>query len=141
MHSSREDYILAIYRLTKDEEFVHSVAIAKTLQVSRASVSEMIKKLSQENYISFIDHKIKLTKKGIEKAQSIISSHRLWEYFLIEHLQMPWEEAHQEADLLEHVTSDSLKAALNKYLNYPDSCPSGHKIWSNKPRKKKNTDS
>lgn len=131
MNSSREDYIITIYRLTKDEEFVNSVTIAKALDVSRASVSEMIKKLSQEDFISFIDNKIKLTKKGKDKAKKIVSRHRLWEYFLVEHLKMSWEEAHKEADLLEHVTSKSLKIALNKYLNYPDSCPQGHKIWNN----------
>ena len=132
MNSSREDYLIGIYRLTKGEKnFVNSVTLAKHLGVSRASVSEMVKKLTAEDLISFIDNKIELTEKGTERAKNLISSHRLWEIFLIDHLDMTFDEAHEQAHHLEHVTGEALKLALNKYLDYPTHCPSGKKIWEN----------
>lgn len=131
MNSSREDYIIAIYRLTKQADFVNSVTIAKKLGVSRASVSEMVKKLCDDGLINFEQNKISLTESGMVKARDIISRHRLWEYFLTEILGMSYEEAHEQADLLEHVTGENLKDALNEYLNYPELSPSGNIIWDN----------
>ncbi|HHT24820.1 MAG TPA: metal-dependent transcriptional regulator [Clostridiaceae bacterium] len=131
MNSSREDYIIAIYRLTKQAGFVNSVTIAKTLGVSRASVSEMVKKLCEDNLINFEQNKISLTESGMVKARNIISCHRLWEYFLTEILGMSYDEAHEQADLLEHVTGENLKDALNEYLNFPELSPRGNVIWDN----------
>lgn len=131
MNSSREDYIIAIYRLTKKVDFVNSVTIAKQLGVSRASVSEMVKKLCEDELINFEHNKISLTEAGMIKARNIISCHRLWEYFLTELLGMSYEEAHEQADLLEHVTGETLKDALNEYLNYPELSPRGNVIWDN----------
>jgi len=41
------------------------------------------------------------------------------------------DQAHAQADLLEHVTSDALKDALNEYLDYPAVSPRGNVIWDN----------
>ncbi|NLM19256.1 MAG: metal-dependent transcriptional regulator [Clostridiaceae bacterium] len=131
MNSSREDYIIAIYRLTKRADFVNSVTIAKKLGVSRASVSEMVKKLCEDGLINFEQNKISLTESGMVKARNIISCHRLWEYFLTEILGMSYDVAHEQADLLEHVTGANLKDALNEYLNYPELSPRGNVIWDN----------
>ncbi|HHU54000.1 MAG TPA: metal-dependent transcriptional regulator [Clostridiaceae bacterium] len=131
MNSSREDYIIAIYRLTKKADFVNSVTIAKKLGVSRASVSEMVKKLCDDKLINFEQNRISLTEAGMTKARNIISCHRLWEYFLTEILGMSSDEAHEQADLLEHVTGENLKDALNEYLNYPEQSPRGNVIWDN----------
>ncbi len=131
MNSSREDYIIAIYRLTKKADFVNSVTIANTLGVSRASVSEMVKKLLADGLINFEQNKISLTDAGLDKARNVISRHRLWEYFLSEILNLPLDQAHAQADLLEHVTSDALKDALNEYLDYPAVSPRGNVIWDN----------
>ena len=131
MNSSREDYIIAIYRLTKRADFVNSVTIAKKLGVSRASVSEMVKKLCEDGLINFEQNKISLTESGMVKARNIISCHRLWEYFLTEILGMSYDVSHEQADLLEHVTGANLTDALNEYLNYPELSPRGNVIWDN----------
>ena len=43
LNAVREDYLITIYRLTKTEGYTNSVTLARTLGVSRASVSEMVK--------------------------------------------------------------------------------------------------
>ena len=75
----------------------------------------MVKKLTNEKLISFIENKIELTEEGMDKAKSLISSHRLWEIFLIDYLHMSFEEAHDRAHRLEHVTGETLMLALNKF--------------------------
>ncbi|MFR6222469.1 MAG: metal-dependent transcriptional regulator, partial [Anaerococcus sp.] len=75
--------------------------------------------------------KIYLTEQGLKIGEKLISIHRLWEKFLEEVLDFPADKVHNQADLLEHVTSDELVESLNKYLNYPKNCPHGRIIYIN----------
>lgn len=131
MNANREDYLLAIYRLSKEKGYTNNIGIARALDLTRASVSEMVRKLVDENCIQLDGHRISLTPAGQKKAENTISTHRLWEVFLMEHLHLTKEEAHDQADLLEHVTFEPLSEALNKYLNYPTACPTGNPIYVN----------
>ncbi len=131
MNSSREDYLIAIYRLTQEDNTLNSVTLAKKLDVTRAAVSEMVRKLVKEELITFTNNQIVLTEHGMEIAKNLLSSHRLWEIFLIDYLKMSPEDAHDQADQLEHVTGEKLLLALNKYLNYPTESPKGNIIWEN----------
>ncbi len=131
LNAAREDYLLAIYRLTKEKDHTNSVSIARALGVSRASVSEMVKKLSAEDLIIFSENRIYLTEIGRKKAREVISTHRLWEFFLVEHLHLSQEEAHDQAHLLEHMTGAALRQALNAFLGFPSKSPGGKVIWDN----------
>lgn len=131
MNSNRQDYILTIYRLSGEEGFTTNKSISDYFQISKASVSEMIKKLVAEGLVEMEKNKISLTKSGRGEAENLLSTHRIWEYFLTEVLGMPKETVHEQADLLEHATSRELKEALNKYLGYPARCPHGQEIFIN----------
>lgn len=131
MNSSREDYIQVIYRLSIEKGYTNNKEIARYLNVSKPSVSEMIKKLSKDRLINVNKNKISLSRKGNLVAEEIISKHRIWEYFLSEKLKLPKNEIHGQADILEHATDDKLKEALNRYLGYPKICPHGKKIYGN----------
>src|SRR5699024_4224685 len=54
--------------------------------------------------------------------------HRLWEVFLVKNLDFNIDEVHNEAEVLEHSTSDILADQLEKYLGYPEHCPHGGAI-------------
>ena len=103
--------------------------LAEYLNISPASVSEMIKKLSNENYLILEGRNINLTKKGSDIAVNIIRKHRVWEVFLVEKLGYDTDEIHEEAEVLEHVTSDKLLQKLEKFLFYPKECPHGSPIF------------
>jgi DtxR family Mn-dependent transcriptional regulator len=60
----------------------------------------------------------------------IIRRHRLWELFLVEYLNYPWDEIHEEAERLEHITSDKLAERLDALLGYPERDPHGDAIPS-----------
>ncbi len=48
--------------------------------------------------------------------------------FLVEHLDYSWNEVHDDAEVLEHVTSEHLADHLENYLNHPEHCPHGGSI-------------
>lgn len=129
MTKSKEDYLKIIYEAGLRNEEVNNKYIMKELGVSAASVSEMLKKLEKEGYVEYIPYRnIVITEKGIRKAAVLVRKHRLWEVFLIRHLGYSWGEVHEEAEQLEHVTSDKMIDRLDQFLNYPDVCPHGGKI-------------
>jgi DtxR family Mn-dependent transcriptional regulator len=69
-----------------------------------------------------------LTAEGRRKALRILRRHRLWEQFLVQVLKYPWHEIHEEAERLEHITSEKLERRLDEALGYPRKDPHGHAI-------------
>ena len=140
MNDSRADYLKAIYEESIDvgDGISTNRALSVRLQVSSASVSEMISKLTDLGLTETIPYKgCKLTQNGITEALQIIRSHRLWEVFLIEHLNFTWSEAHEDAHLLEHATTKRMLDRLDEFLNYPKHCPHGSIIPKNETSLKK----
>ena len=89
----------------------------------------MISKLSKLGYIKNIPYKgFELTKKGESIALNLVRKHRLWEVFLLKELDYPWEKVHNEAENLEHASSDELIEKLDEYLGHPKFDPHGHPI-------------
>lgn len=129
MNISKEDYIKVIYELGGYKYTVNNKAIAESLKVSAPSVSEMIKKLVKDDLITYIEYKgVRLTDLGKEEARKVRKRHLLWEVFLVEKLGYTWDEVDEEAENLEHVTSEKLEERLDKYLGYPKTCPHGSPI-------------
>ena len=91
-----------------------------------ASVTEMSVKLLKDGLISHIPYQgVQITDKGQLIANKLIRKHRLWEVFLSEKLDFNWDEVHDEAELLEHVSSDRLIDRLDAYLGFPKYDPHG----------------
>ncbi|GBD69537.1 putative DtxR family transcriptional regulator [Tetragenococcus halophilus subsp. halophilus] len=129
MTPNREDYLKLILELGDDQSKINNKQIVSGLDVSAASVSEMINKLVKENLVEHTPYQgVQLTDKGLEKASSLVRRHRLWEVFLVEHLKYSWNEVHDDAEVLEHVTSETLAHHLNEYLEHPKHCPHGGMI-------------
>lgn len=137
MNSNREDYLQAIYRLSKEKGHTTNKEISDYLGVSKPSVTIMLRKLLADQMLSVEKNKVSLSDKGRRKARSVLSKHRLWEYFLKYNLGMAEELIHDQADLLEHVTGDVLRDALNEYLGYPENSPNGNVIYENMEKEKR----
>ena len=127
--SSIEDYLKYIYHIQSAEKKVNTSSLAGTLNISPASVSEMINKLSKKGWITNTPYKgFQLTKEGEKISLALIRKHRLLEVFLQQHLNYEWDEVHEEAELLEHVCSDNFINKLEEYLGYPKFDPHGDAI-------------
>lgn len=129
MTPNKEDYLKEIYKLGGMEEQVSNKQIAESLQIAPASVTEMLGKLKREGLIHYEPYKgSRLTDAGMRIAITLVRGHRLWEVFLMRHLGYSWSEAHEDAELLEHITPLRLTARLDQFLNYPAYCPHGSAI-------------
>ncbi|KPU43867.1 iron-dependent repressor IdeR [Oxobacter pfennigii] len=129
MTPNKEDYLKEIYKLGGSEELVSNKQISDTLKIAPASVTEMLGKLNREGLIKYEPYKgSRLTQEGLRVAFSLVRGHRLWEVFLTRHLGYSWSEAHEDAELLEHVTPARLTLRLDEFLNYPAYCPHGNEI-------------
>lgn len=126
-----EDYLASIYRIheQKDQEGVSCVDIANNLKITKASVSEAVRKLKNEGLVEAEPYsKIFLTEKGEKQAKEIIHNHRVIEYFLKETLKCELEIVHKEAHNLEHALSKSTIKKLDSFLGNPKISPYGKKI-------------
>jgi len=128
-HISAEDYLRTIYNIYESSGTVQSIEISRTLQVSKPSVSEMIRKLAKKGYLKVSPYStIRLTQKGIAEARRITNAHRIIEVFLNKVLGYPVENTHDEAHRLEHAFSPDAIKRLESFLNNPKTCPHGNII-------------
>lgn len=127
---SEENYIKAILSINLEKNSIVSTnEIAKILETSAASVTEMIKKLQDKKLVIYEKYKgVKLSKAGRIKAFEILRKHRLWETFLVNKLDFSWGEVHDVAEQLEHIKSEKLTDKLDHFLNYPKFDPHGDPI-------------
>ncbi|MCQ3813349.1 MAG: metal-dependent transcriptional regulator [Acidimicrobiia bacterium] len=126
-HPAFEEYCETIYELDEDDLDVIQARIADRLEVSRPSVSEMVKRLQAENLIEITDQ-ITLTPKGLHLAETVVRRHRLAERFLTDMLGLNWAQAHQEAGKWEHIISPIVEKAMMALLDEPTTCPHGNPI-------------
>ena len=69
-----------------------------------------------------------MTPSGIKVAENLIRRHRLWETFLVDKLNYKLQDVHDDAEILEHATSDNLVGHLDDFLGHPKRCPHGGMI-------------
>lgn len=124
-----EDYLEEIKRLEEDGDRITATILARTLEVSLPSASEMLKRLAGEGYLTREKGgDILLTVDGRRLAHTMLRRHRLVECLLVQKLGMEWHEVHGEAHKIEHTISARVEEAMAKSLDYPDYCPHGHPI-------------
>lgn len=128
---AEQDYLKAIVHLARAEqkERVQTGEVAEYLRVAPASVTHMIKKLSERGFVTHSPyHGVALTGTGEKLALEMLRHHRLLETYLCERLGVPWERVHEEADRLEHALSEDLEARLDDVLGHPTRDPHGAPI-------------
>ena len=124
-----EDYLKKIYKLQYTEKGATTSNIAKAMNVSSASVTNMLKRLSKMNLVDYNSYKgVTLTDTGRKTALETIRHHRLLELYLVEKLNYTWDEVHEEADILEHYISEKLEDRIAEVLEDPSHDPHGDPI-------------
>jgi len=122
-----ENYLKSLWQLGPDN--VATLDLAKDLNVTPASATKMVKRLTEKGLVDHIPYRgASLTKEGESKALSVVRRHRLLETFLSQTLELGSEQLHDEAERLEHALSDELENAIANYLGNPSRDPHGHPI-------------
>lgn len=127
---SEENYLKAIYFLSKNSgKGVSTNAIAERLSTKASSATDMLRKLSEKGLVSYVKYQgASLTESGERVAVKVIRKHRLWEVFLVDHLDFKWDEVHEIAEQLEHIQSVELTNRLDRFLKHPQFDPHGDPI-------------
>lgn len=128
---TEENYLKAIYSIQQASETgeVSVNEIAERMQTRPATVTDMLRKLSEKQLIHYERYKkIRLAKDGQSSALLVLRKHRLWESFLSSKLNFSWDEVHEVAEQLEHIQSQKLVERLDAFLGYPEYDPHGDPI-------------
>jgi DtxR family Mn-dependent transcriptional regulator len=128
--SAEENYLKAIFSLAEQSgKGASTTAIAAHLRTKASSVTDMVKRLNEKG---LVDHRpyygVSLTDTGTQVATLIVRKHRLWETFLVNHLNYRWDEVHDLAEQLEHIDSVDLHDRLDKFMDHPKFDPHGDPI-------------
>jgi DtxR family Mn-dependent transcriptional regulator len=127
-HPPLEEYLEAIHELAEEGTQVIQARLAERVGHSAPAVSEMIRRLKSEGYLTVEDRAVHLTAKGQKRAASVVRKHRLAERLLTDIIGLPWHKAHLEACRWEHVISDEVEDRLVELLGNPATCPHGNPI-------------
>ena len=130
MHSfTEENYLKTIYHLLCGNQNATTNDIAAAVGTKAASVTDMLKKLSEKKLINYARYQgVTLTADGEKIALHIIRKHRLWEHFLVDKLKFKWDEVHEMAEELEHISSVELINRLDEFMGCPQFDPHGDPI-------------
>ena len=126
---SVEDYLKVIWSLSPDGRPASTNDIAHRLELSAASVSGMIKRLSEQGLLEHEPYKgVQLTAEGRRAALRMVRRHRIIEAYLVGFLGYSWDRVHEEAERLEHAVSDELVERMSRALGHPAADPHGDPI-------------
>jgi DtxR family Mn-dependent transcriptional regulator len=126
---AEENYLKSIYHLSIGADNVSTNQIAAALNTKASSVTDMLKKLAEKTLINYTRYQgVNLTPSGEKIAINIIRKHRLWEYFLVEKLNFKWDQVHDMAEEMEHISSAELIDRLDEFMGHPRHDPHGDPI-------------
>lgn len=126
---AEENYLKAVYKLSEKDQSVSTNDLAQILGTSPASVTDMVKRLSEKKLLNHQPYKgVRLTGSGKKMALEIVRKHRLWEVFLAEKLNISWDSIHDIAEQLEHIQAPELIQKLDAFLGFPRFDPHGDPI-------------
>jgi DtxR family Mn-dependent transcriptional regulator len=121
---SVERYLDALYGLHLEGEPIRTTAIAKSLDLSPASVTEMVQRLATDGYLDYERyHGVRLTPKGIAAATDVLRRRRLLQVFLINVLGLDMDLAKEEAQRIEYAISPEVEDRLCALLGNPQTSP------------------
>jgi DtxR family Mn-dependent transcriptional regulator len=124
-----EDYLKAIYELERTGEPAETNAIARLLNIAPASVSGMVRRLSEQGLITHERYRgARLTASGRRAALQTLRRHRVIEAYLTSALGYSWDRVHDEAERLEHAASDELVDRMASAIGEPETDPHGAPI-------------
>lgn len=126
---SAHEYLEALYEMAEEGIPTQQARLAEWLDVTPASVSEAIKRLSRRGLVETGERRLlQFTMEGRTAAESLVRRHRLAERFLVEVVGLPWHLAHEEATNWGRIVSDQVETRMVDLLGDPGTCVHGNPI-------------
>ena len=131
---SVEEYVEGIFRLQNEVDRVSTGEIAVYMCVSAGSATSMVKKLAELGLVEHLPYQgIRLTEFGEKVAKQLTRAHRILERFLVDNLELPWNDVHELACKLEHYISEDIIDRIDAKLGHPKTCPHGNLVNADDP--------
>jgi DtxR family Mn-dependent transcriptional regulator len=127
-HPPIEEYLEAVYELEEEGVDVIRARLAERLGHAAPTVTEVVRKLVEDGYLTVFDRSLRLTESGRTLAEGVVRKHRLAERLLCDVIGLDWSKTHREAGRWEHVISDEVEERLIALLGNPTTCPHGNPI-------------
>src|SRR5947208_4515608 len=129
LSEATQEYLESVYWLYESGIERTQANLARALQVSQPSVSEMLRRMVDDELVSRDEAKlINFTDRGREVAERIVARHRLVEAYLVKVMGIPWDDVHEEAHAMEHSISPRLEAKMLEMIGDVHTCPHSHPI-------------
>lgn len=128
LNPASKEYLEAIYELEEEGQRILQARISERLGLAPATVSEGIKRLVAEGYVTVTGRDISLTDGGRTIAETLVRRHRLAERMLVDLLGIPWHLCHEQAEDWEKVMTSEVEEAILEKLEGAPTCPHGNPI-------------
>lgn len=126
---SLEDYMRAIYVLSKRNKVVRVKNIAEMLKVKPSSVTFALKKLLKMGLIDYEKRGyVDLTEKGLRVASRLSNRYRSIEHFLENILGLSREIAEIDACNMEHYLHDETIERIEAFVKFVENDPGGAEL-------------
>lgn len=131
----REDILALLYRTEeahqRGDREIRTVPISDIRLVAQGMGGKLALAMLRWKKFLEIDQtnqQVQLTDKGRRSAGSVVRSHRLWESFLEEKMQLPLDHLHEPAHEMEHFIGPGLQSELESQLSQSETDPHGRVI-------------
>ena len=128
LNPASKEYLEAIYELEEEDRRIMQARIGERLGLAPATVSEGVKRLVAENYVTVAGRDITLTDEGRAMAGTLVRRHRLAERMLVDLLGIPWHQCHEQAEGWEKVMTPEVEQSILDKLSGEPTCPHGNPI-------------
>jgi DtxR family Mn-dependent transcriptional regulator len=126
---AEQEYLESLFWLFEAGLPMTAANLARAMQLSPPTVSEMVGRLERDGYIQRgADRLISFTESGRAHAEHVVSRHRMIERFLTDVVGVPWDDVHEEAEHLEHAMTPRFEAYMRGAVGDALTCPHGHPI-------------
>ncbi len=130
LSGNMEDYLEAIYNLSRDQGFARSKDIAQQMGVLVPSVTGALRTLAARELILYEPYSVvRLTAQGEKIARRMVRRHNTLRTFLERFLGVTGSEADDNACRMEHAVSPAVMDRLMAFIDFVDQAPEVRRRW------------
>lgn len=114
-HQSEEDYLESILTISRHENVVHRIDVARRMNVSQAAVNKAIKLLLEKQYVYEEGKHLYLTETGRKYAEAVYEKHCIIYDYLIKN-GVSAQAAEEDACHMEHLISEETFQMMKRFV-------------------------
>jgi len=122
--TARDDYLEQIFHLIEEKGYARPIDISKKLEISQASVTNMLKRLDAEGLVAHEKYRgTTLTEEGLRIARAIIDRHETLTRFL-QLFNIDADTIYRDVEGMEHHVSRATLEAIRAVTDHLQENPS-----------------